>query len=64
MQVQLNDVCYLFDMLRANYGVLHELECLLEDESIMKVVHDCRQDSAALLHQHDIHLKNIFDTQV
>lgn len=29
----------------------------------MKVMHDCRQNAAALQIQADIHLKTIFDTQ-
>jgi len=41
-------------------GGLHKL---IESETIVKVVHDCRNDSAALYHQHDITIKNVFDTQ-
>ncbi|CAB4069455.1 EXD1 [Lepeophtheirus salmonis] len=40
-----------------------KLKYLLEHESIVKVVHDCRNDSAVLLFQHGVHLKNVFDTQ-
>ena len=39
------------------------LDTLLESESIVKVVHDCRNDSAALYYQHGITMKNVFDTQ-
>jgi DNA polymerase I-like protein with 3'-5' exonuclease and polymerase domains len=39
---------------------------LLEDESIMKIIHDCRQDSDALYRaiSPSIKLANVFDTQV
>jgi len=30
----------------------------------VKVIHDCRQDSAALFYQLQIRLANVFDTQV
>ena len=31
---------------------------------MLQVVHDCRNDSAALYFQYDILVKNVFDTQV
>merc|ERR1712012_425187 len=39
------------------------LKQLIQSEKIIKVVHDCGNDSAALYHQHDITIKNVFDTQ-
>merc|ERR1711936_126972 len=39
------------------------LQRLLESENIIKVVHDCRNDSAALYFQYDVSIKNVFDTQ-
>lgn len=36
---------------------------ILESPNIVKVVHDCRNDSAALYYQFDITLNNVFDTQ-
>jgi len=39
------------------------LKKLLESEQVIKVVHDCRNDSAALFFQYDIHLRAVFDTQ-
>lgn len=39
------------------------LQSLLESEHIIKVVHDCRNDSAALYFQYDVSIKNVFDTQ-
>merc|ERR1719266_2317867 len=39
------------------------LQRLLESEQVIKVVHDCRNDSAALYFQYDILVKGVFDTQ-
>ena len=64
MQVRVGGQCHLFDTLQISRDVMLQLKYLLEDNSIMKVVHDCRQDSAALFHQKGIRLRNNFDTQV
>lgn len=40
------------------------LKTLLESENVIKVIHDCRNDSANLFNQYNIVLKNVFDTQV
>lgn len=40
------------------------LKNLFESERVVKVVHDCRNDSAALHFNYNIGLKNVFDTQV
>jgi len=37
---------------------------LLEDESIVKVLHDCRNESATMWFQHNVMMANVFDTQV
>jgi len=37
---------------------------LLESRDVTKVMHDCREDSAALYHQHGIELQGLYDTQV
>merc|ERR1719382_1874260 len=39
------------------------LKQLLESEHIIKVVHDCRNDSAALFFQCNVQVRNVFDTQ-
>ena len=64
LQVFASHTCYLFDMLQINEDVLDYLKAILEDENVTKVIHDCRQDSAALFYQFGIKLHNIFDTQV
>ncbi len=37
---------------------------LLEGDSVTKVLHDCRNESATLWFQHEILINNLFDTQV
>lgn len=51
-------------MLQSDETVLKVLKDILEDKSVTKVMHDCRQDSAALFYQFGIKLKNVLDTQV
>jgi len=51
----------LLDALRP--GLMEALAPVLESESIVKVLHDCREDSSALYHQHGIELRCVFDTQ-
>lgn len=52
----------LCDVLRPH--VLAAFAPLLESHSVLKVIHDCREDSAALYGQHEMRLENVFDTQV
>ncbi|KAF4678109.1 exonuclease 3'-5' domain containing 1 [Perkinsus chesapeaki] len=52
---------FMFDACRD--GVVQSLGPLLSDSSVLKVFHDCREDSSALYHQHDIALDCVFDTQ-
>lgn len=54
----------MFDMLLQDLDILKELRNLMENSSVVKVIHDCRQDSAALFYQLQIRLDNVFDTQV
>ena len=53
----------MFDMVDDIPGTADMLRDILEDDAIVKVLHDCRQDAAALKVQADIELKTIFDTQ-
>ena len=55
--------CFLFDMVDEIPGTADMLRNVLEDAGIIKVLHDCRQDAAALQVQAGIQLKTIFDTQ-
>ena len=54
----------MFDMLAISVAVFNELRAVLQNRDIVKVMHDCRQDSAALFYQQGVVLHNIFDTQV
>lgn len=56
--------CYLFDMLEISADVLWLMQFLLEDNGIIKIMHDCRQDTAALRYQKGIDVNVMFDTQV
>lgn len=58
------DKCYLFDILQANSGIMQQLQAIIEDSNVVKVMHDCRNDSAALMYQTGIEICNIFDLQV
>jgi exonuclease 3'-5' domain-containing protein 1 len=40
------------------------LKKFFESDRVVKVIHDCRNDSAALYFQHGVTLNNAFDTQV
>ena len=40
------------------------LATFLIQSGIVKVIHDCRNDSLALFHQHRVRLSEVFDTQV
>ncbi len=55
--------CFLFDMVNESPGATSFLKQLLEDPKIIKILHDCRQDAAALLVQKGISLRNVYDTQ-
>ena len=55
---------YLFDVLAPDGGaIVRALAPLLESLDVLKVLHDCRRDAEALLHQHGVRLANVFDTQ-
>ncbi|XP_071809955.1 uncharacterized protein [Asterias amurensis] len=56
---------YIFDVMNWSNKNFHtsKLKKLLESDSVIKVVHDCRGDSA-VLETYDICLTNVFDTAV
>lgn len=37
---------------------------MLEDDSLLKVIHDVRRVAPLLAHRYDLHLHNVFDTQI
>lgn len=57
---------YLFDIIQPDIELqvaqLDILRGILEDPEIVKLIHDCHQDSDALSTQQKIRLENVFDT--
>jgi len=66
VQICLGREVYLFDLecLEIASKIASHLQKVLENPSVVKVMHDCRMDSDALYHQFNIKLQNVFDTQV
>ena len=67
--VQENNITsYIFDILHQDKSLVKNMLSIikkpLEDNNIMKIIHDSRADSDALHKQFDIMLTNIFDTSV
>lgn len=60
--------CYLFDLIAVPPAEQAEmvavLAALLQEEAVMKVVHDGRHDAEALHYQLKVILVNVLDTQV
>ncbi|XP_074598680.1 egl_like_exo domain-containing protein [Brevipalpus obovatus] len=55
---------YIFDVLFDPNIMRGPIKRLLESPDVIKVFHDCRNDSAGLHFQFEISLQNVFDTQV
>lgn len=54
-----------FDMLHYATSFFERgLKSILEDPSVTKIVHDCRQMSDCFYHRYGVELRNVFDTQV
>jgi len=66
VQIASRTKAYLFDVIAIGEELFTAggIGPLLESETILKVVHDCRQDSDALYWQFNVKLSNVFDTQV
>ncbi|KAM8921378.1 piRNA biogenesis protein EXD1 [Pelodytes ibericus] len=65
LQVASKNRVYLFDVLVLGPKVFKNgLQTVLEDKSILKVIHDCRWLGDFLTHQYGVVLTNVFDTQV
>jgi exonuclease 3'-5' domain-containing protein 1 len=55
---------FIFDLLTCPGLVLDGgLKQLLESDNVIKIIHDCRNDSVNLYNQYGIVLRNVFDTQ-
>jgi hypothetical protein len=58
---------FLVDVLSPSIGlegVVEQLKDVFESSSVLKIIHDCRQDSDALFHLAGIRFTNVFDLQV
>ncbi|CRG95426.1 3'-5' exonuclease, putative [Plasmodium gallinaceum] len=57
---------YIFDLYKCDntYLFIMYLKEILENEKIIKITHDCREDCSILYNQYNINLNNVFDTQV
>ncbi|XP_029454462.1 piRNA biogenesis protein EXD1 isoform X1 [Rhinatrema bivittatum] len=65
LQVATQRQVYLFDIsVLGARAFRNGLQTVLEDKSILKVIHDCRWLSDCLSHQYGIVLSNVFDTQI
>ena len=65
VQLSTPSTCYLFDVLGLNSmsDLTIFLKVILEDQSKIKIIHDCKMDADALLHLCGIHLSGVHDTQ-
>ncbi|XP_069812902.1 piRNA biogenesis protein EXD1-like [Dendropsophus ebraccatus] len=65
LQVATKSWVYIFDILLLGPALFKNgLQMVLEDKSILKVVHDCRWLGNILSQRYGVILSNIFDTQV
>lgn len=60
----MNGEVYILDIMTCpNMVVEGKIKELLESENVIKIIHDCRNDSVNLYNQFEITLKSVFDTQ-
>lgn len=60
----MNGEVYILDIMACpNMVIEGKIKDLLESENVVKIIHDCRNDSVNLYNQFEITLKNVFDTQ-
>ncbi|XP_076017654.1 piRNA biogenesis protein EXD1 [Genypterus blacodes] len=65
LQIATKIKVYLFDILAlGSRAFKNGLSMILEDQHILKVIHDCRAVSGCLIAQFGVKLANVFDTQV
>jgi ribonuclease D len=59
---------YVIDLLLDDKDLINTamtyIKNLLEDDNIIKIIHDCRSDSDVLYRHHNIKITNVFDTSV
>ncbi|KAF5294367.1 hypothetical protein FQR65_LT10820 [Abscondita terminalis] len=54
---------YVFDLISCPSMIEAGLRKVLESRDVVKIMHDCRNDSVNLYQQYDITLQSVFDTQ-
>ncbi|KRT86304.1 hypothetical protein AMK59_1855, partial [Oryctes borbonicus] len=59
----MNGISYVFDLISCPAMIDNGLKAILESTEVVKIIHDCRNDSANLYRQFNITLRNVFDTQ-
>jgi len=65
LQVGTRETCFVIDVCQLGTDVVAvALKEVLEDESVVKLMFDCRRDSDAMLHQLGIRLRNVRDLQL
>lgn len=64
MQIASQDAVYIIDAFQGGDKLMQACKPVLESESVIKVIHDCKRDSEALYHQFGIKLHNVMDTQI
>ncbi len=65
MQVRSPGGCCTFDMKQQRRDLqMQGFHTLLQNQNVVKVLHDCRPAAAALFYQKSITICNVFDTQV
>jgi len=66
VQVATPNKVYLFDILKGGDRMFMErgLLAVLENDRILKVMHDCRRDSEALYFQYGVCLRGVWDSQI
>ena len=63
--VAIKEKTYIFDVVKLGQAVFREgLGEMLEDESVEKLMFDCREDSDALWHQFSVKLNGVLDLQL
>lgn len=64
VQIATLEKCFILDVLdkHSDDPLIGWLRGLLEDEGVIKVIHDCKMDSDALWHHLNIRLANVHDT--
>jgi len=66
VQIATPQMVYIFDIIRGGQQLFDEggLRDLLQDQCIMKICHDCRNDSIALFKEYNVRLEKVYDMQI